>query len=46
MRKPYAGEPSGLLCSKCNTAIGLMDESRERMLTAIKYLEDQNAIPN
>lgn len=30
----------GLLCSRCNTAIGLFKEDIDRMKLAIKYLED------
>ena len=29
----------GLLCTSCNTAIGLMKESPERFLSAVKYLQ-------
>lgn len=29
----------GLLCSNCNTAIGLLKDSRDRLLSAIQYLE-------
>lgn len=33
------GKIRGLLCSGCNTAIGLMYESKETLANAIKYLE-------
>ena len=33
------GKVRGLLCSKCNTAIGLLDESCERAQALIAYLE-------
>ena len=32
------GEIRGLLCARCNTAIGLLDESHERLLAAGDYL--------
>jgi len=32
-------EVRGLLCSKCNTAIGLMDDDSSKMARAIGYLE-------
>lgn len=34
------GKVRGLLCSKCNTAIGLLDESEESMINAINYLKN------
>lgn len=33
------GEVRGLLCAKCNTALGLLDESCERAQALISYLE-------
>ena len=33
------GSPRGALCTRCNTAIGLLDDSRETLLAAIAYLE-------
>jgi DNA-directed RNA polymerase subunit RPC12/RpoP len=33
----------GILCNKCNWALGLFDESTENLKTAIKYLERENA---
>ena len=33
------GKIRGLLCSKCNTALGLVDESCERLLSLIAYME-------
>jgi hypothetical protein len=32
------GHVRGLLCSRCNQAIGLFDENVDRMLSAIKYI--------
>ena len=32
------GKVRGLLCSKCNSAIGLLDEDTNRMRLAIQYL--------
>lgn len=36
------GKVRGLLCGKCNTAIGLFDDSTERMVAAIRYMEASN----
>ena len=33
-----SGVVRGLLCSKCNTALGLMDDDTERLKSAINYL--------
>jgi hypothetical protein len=33
------GKVRGLLCTKCNTTIGLMDESIENLQSAINYLD-------
>lgn len=33
-----SGRVRGLLCTNCNTAIGLMKDSVERLTSAIKYL--------
>ena len=33
------GRVRGLLCSACNTAIGLLGDSRERLLAAADYLK-------
>lgn len=33
------GKVRGLLCQKCNTAIGLLGDDVERMRSAISYLE-------
>jgi hypothetical protein len=38
-----SGTVRGLLCSKCNTAIGLMDESADRMYAAVTYLSLRKA---
>ena len=32
-------KPRGLLCHKCNTALGLLDDDSQRMLNLIRYLE-------
>ncbi len=32
----------GLLCTSCNLAIGIMQESAERLISAAKYLEEFN----
>lgn len=37
------GTNRGLLCAKCNAAIGLFGEDTERMTSAISYLEKWNA---
>jgi hypothetical protein len=38
------GEVRGLLCNACNTAIGLFEEDRARISSALSYLEgSQNA---
>jgi hypothetical protein len=34
------GRVRGLLCARCNTGIGLFDESVDLMGRAIKYLTD------
>jgi hypothetical protein len=34
------GKVRGLLCQKCNMAIGLFNDDINKLLTAIKYLED------
>lgn len=36
------GRVRGLLCTKCNSAIGLLSESRESLAAAINYLEHFN----
>lgn len=36
------GEVRGLLCSNCNTGIGLLKDSSEILTLAIKYLEKNN----
>lgn len=35
-----SGRFRGILCSRCNTAIGLLDEDLERMMAAITYLQN------
>lgn len=34
------GKVRGLLCSNCNTAIGLLDDSPERLIAAVAYLKE------
>lgn len=36
------GKVRGLLCSNCNVAIGLMNESIENMLSAIDYIKEHD----
>ncbi|MFY9739161.1 MAG: endonuclease VII domain-containing protein [Candidatus Cybelea sp.] len=33
------GKVRGLLCNACNTAIGLFEEDRARLLSALSYLD-------
>jgi hypothetical protein len=35
------GKVRGLLCNACNTAIGLFEEDRARLLSALSYLNGQ-----
>lgn len=35
----------GLLCHNCNRALGLFKDSKERLLTAVAYLEGATTIP-
>lgn len=37
------GTVRGLLCSNCNTALGLMQENKERLFKMIEYLEKSEA---
>lgn len=30
----------GLLCKRCNTGIGLLDDSKDKLIAAIRYLHD------
>lgn len=39
------GNIRGLLCFKCNSAIGLLGEDMERLLAAINYLYDYEVAP-
>ena len=36
------GEFRGWICTRCNTAIGLVDEKKETLLSIIKYLEEKS----
>jgi len=36
------GKVRGLLCNACNTAIGLFEEDRARLLSALSYLNGQD----
>jgi hypothetical protein len=38
-----SGRVRGLLCTNCNTAIGKLGHNKERLLSAIRYLEDLDA---
>lgn len=38
------GDIRGLLCSNCNTAIGLLHEDTERMKNAIRYLQGEDIV--
>ncbi|MDP3940359.1 MAG: endonuclease domain-containing protein [Deltaproteobacteria bacterium] len=33
------GQARGVLCNNCNTAIGMLKDSPERLLAAVRYLE-------
>lgn len=35
-----SGEPRGLLCTKCNSAIGMFEDSIDKMIKAVEYLSD------
>jgi hypothetical protein len=35
------GKVRGLLCNACNTAIGLFEEDRARLISALSYLDEQ-----
>jgi hypothetical protein len=37
------GKVRGLLCNACNTAIGLLEEDRARLLSALSYLDEQES---
>ena len=39
------GQVRGLLCHNCNRALGLLKDSKERLLSAISYLEGATTIP-
>lgn len=34
-----SGEPRGLVCSRCNTMLGMVNESRDTLLSAVAYLD-------
>lgn len=36
------GKIRGLLCTKCNTAIGLLDDNPQRMFSAIRWVKGQS----
>jgi hypothetical protein len=40
----YTGKVRGLLCTKCNTAIGLVDESMDRLYAIIAYLKKRDGL--
>lgn len=40
------GRVRGLLCSPCNTAVGLLDEDAKRALRLAQYIEDANEAPH
>jgi hypothetical protein len=35
-----SGKVRGLLCNRCNRAIGMFEDSPELLLSAISYLQD------
>jgi len=35
------GKVRGLLCNRCNKAIGLMEDSKELLQNAVNYLEEK-----
>jgi len=37
------GKARGLLCSKCNSGIGLLDDNVDRLLAAVEYLKNPPA---
>jgi hypothetical protein len=39
------GAVRGLLCHNCNRALGLLQDSRQYLLNAVKYLEGATTIP-
>jgi hypothetical protein len=38
------GKVRGLLCSRCNTALGFLNDDPTRMMAAIKYLDSKTGI--
>jgi hypothetical protein len=36
------GKVRGLLCNACNMAIGLLEEDRDRLLSALSYLDKRD----
>ena len=37
------GEVRGLLCSNCNTALGLLQDNQLNLLNAVKYLQERGS---
>jgi hypothetical protein len=35
----YTGEPRGLLCVKCNSGIGMFNDSPTLLINALRYLD-------
>lgn len=38
-----SGKVRGLLCKFCNSGLGMFDDNRDRMISAINYIESNNA---
>ena len=39
-----SGKIRGLLCVKCNTALGLLKDSKERIKTLLEYIENAEMV--